>query len=95
MIFLGWLRDNSNDTNKITGFKYFSSNLSGNGLGYAQTHFSDCTKNGHGVLRNYVNIGHVGAIDDYKPFNRAEIPQRNTYASTQPTHVVYLPAPGK
>ncbi|HXI68791.1 MAG TPA: hypothetical protein VNN22_00380 [Verrucomicrobiae bacterium] len=95
VIFLGWLRDDQNDTNKITGFKYFSSNLSGNGLGYAQTHFSDSTKNGHGVLRNYVNIGHVGAIKDYKPFNRAEIPQRNAYAPTQPTHVIYLPEPVK
>jgi hypothetical protein len=90
VIFLGWLRD---ETNKIVGFKYFSSNLSGNGAGYAQTHFSNSTKNGHGVLRNYVNIGHVGAIKNYRPFNRAEIPARNAYAATQPTHVIYLPAP--
>jgi hypothetical protein len=93
VIFLGWLRDDASDTNKITGFKYFSSNLSGNGLGYAQTHFSDSTQSGHGVLRNYVKIGHVGAIKDYRQFNRAEIPQRNAYAPTQPTHVIYLPAP--
>ncbi len=92
VIFLGWLRD---DTNKITGFKYFSSNLTGNGVGYAQTHFSDSTKNGHGVLRNYVNIGHVGAIKHYRPFNRAEIPQRNAYAPTQPTRIIYLPEPAK
>jgi hypothetical protein len=95
VIFLGWLRDDVKDTNKITGFKYFSSNLSGNGVGYAQTHFSDSTKNGHGVLRNYVNIGHVGAIKNYRPFNRAEIPQRNAYAATQPTRIVYLPEPKK
>ncbi len=93
VIFLGWLREDAADTNKISGFKYFSSNLSGNGLGYAQTHFSDCTKNGHGVLRNYVNIAHVGAIKDYQPFNRANIIQRNAYAPTQPTRVIYLPAP--
>ena len=95
VIFLEWLHDYEKDTNKISGFKYFSSNLSGNGLGYAQAHFSDCTKNGHGVLRNYVNIAHVGAIKDYKSFNRAEIIQRNAYAPTQPTHVIYLPTPGK
>ncbi|MEJ0090850.1 MAG: hypothetical protein WDM80_14045 [Limisphaerales bacterium] len=95
VIFLGWLRDDANDTNKITGFKYFSSNLSGNGLGYAQVHFSDSTKTGRGVLRNYVNIAHVGAIKDYKPFNRADIIQRNAYAPTQPTRVIYLPAPEK
>jgi hypothetical protein len=93
VIFLGWLRDDAKDTNKITGFKYFSSNLSGNGLGYAQAHFSDSTKNGRGVLRNYVNIGHVGAIKNYRAFNRADIPQRNAYAATQPERIVYLPAP--
>ena len=90
VIFLGWLRD---ETNKIVGLKYFSSNLSGNGVGFGQTHFSDSTKNGHGVLRNYVHIGHVGAIKKYKPFNRLEIPQRNAYAPTQPERIVYLPRP--
>jgi hypothetical protein len=92
VIFLGWLRD---DDGKIIGLKYFSSNLSSNGLGYGQAHFSDYNKNGHGVLRNSVIIGHVGAIKNYKPFNRAEIPARNAYAPTQPTHVIYLPAPEK
>jgi hypothetical protein len=95
VVFLGWLRDDTKDTNKISGFKYFSSNLSGNGLGYAQAHFSDCTKTGKGVLRNYVNIAHVGAIKDYKTFNRADVIQRNAYAPTQPTHVIYLPEPKK
>ena len=95
VIFLGWLHDYEADTNRISGFKYFSSNLSGNGLGYAQTHFSDCTRNGHGVIRNAVHIGHVGAIKDYRAFNRLEIPQRNAYAPTQPTHVIYLPTPDK
>jgi hypothetical protein len=90
VIFLGWLRD---ATNKIVGLKYFSSNLSGNGVGFGQAHFSDSTKNGHGVLRNYVIIGHVGAIKDYKTFDRAEIPHRNAYAPTQPTHIIYLPEP--
>ncbi|MEY4916551.1 MAG: hypothetical protein RL616_464, partial [Verrucomicrobiota bacterium] len=95
VIFLGWLHDYAADTNKISGFKYFSSNLSGNGLGYKEAHFSDCTKTGSGVLRNYVNLAHVGAIKDYKSFNRAEIVQRNAYAPTQPTRVIYLPASGK
>jgi hypothetical protein len=90
VVFLGWIR---NDENKIIGLKYFSSNLSSDGVGYGQTHFSDETKNHHGVLRNSVKIGHVGAIKNYKPFNRLNIPQRNAYAPTQPVRIVYLPAP--
>jgi hypothetical protein len=35
----------------------------------------------------------VGAIKDYKPFDRAAIPQRNAYATTQPERIVYLPLP--
>jgi len=93
VIFMGWLRDDANDTNKITGLRYFSSNLSSDGIGFGQAHFSDCTRNGHGVLRNYTIIGHVGAIKDYKPFNRLDIPQRNAYAPTQPERIIYLPAP--
>jgi hypothetical protein len=93
VIFISWLRD---DQNKIVGMKYFSSNLSGtHGVGYGQTHFSDSTRNGHGVLRNSVKIGHVGAIKDYKPFQRADIPQRNAYLPTQPERILYLPAPAK
>lgn len=90
VIFINWLRD---DTNQIVGFKYFSSNLSGtHGVGYGRTHFSDAN-NGHGVLRNSLHIGRVDAVTDYKPFNRAEIPQRNAYAPTQPERIIYLPAP--
>jgi hypothetical protein len=44
-------------------------------------------------LRNSLHIGHVGAIKDYKPFNRANIIQRNAYAPTQPTRIIYVPAP--
>jgi hypothetical protein len=95
VIFLGWLRDDGQTPGKITGFKYFSSNLSGNSVGYGQAHFSDCTKNGHGVLRHYVNIGHVGAVKNYRPFNRAEIPARNAYAPTQPTRGMAAPAPAR
>jgi len=58
-----------------------------------RAHFSDSTKNGHGVVRDLVKIGHVGAIKDYKPFNRLDIPQRNAYAATQPERIIYLPAP--
>ncbi len=90
VIFLGWLRD---DDNKIVGLKYFSSNLSSDGVGYGQTHFSDSTKNHHGVLRDSVKIGHVGSIKNYKPFDRLKVPLRNAYAPTQPVRIVYLPAP--
>lgn len=90
VIFMGWLRD---DHNKIIGLKYFSSNLSTDGIGYGQAHFSDWNENGHGVLRHSVIIGRVGAIKDYQPFNRLDIPARNAYAPTQPERIIYLPAP--
>ena len=93
VIFIDWIRDDAQNPNKITGLKYFSSNLSGNGVGYGQAHFSDSTKNGHGVLRNYVVIGRVGAIKNYQSFDRAAIPQRNAYAPTQPERILYVPAP--
>ena len=90
VIFIGWIRD---EQNQITGLKYFSSNLSGtHGVGYGQGKFSD-SNNGKGILRNYLKIARVGAIKDYKPFDRAAIPARNAYAPTQPEHVLYLPAP--
>jgi hypothetical protein len=89
VIFMGWLRD---DENKIIGLKYFSSNLSSDSIGWGQAHFSDYNKNGHGVLRNSVKIGRVGAIKDYRPFNRLDIPQRNAYLPTQPERIIYLPA---
>ena len=44
-------------------------------------------------MRNSLHIGRVGAIKDYKTFNRADIPQRNAYAPTQPTRIIYVPAP--
>lgn len=90
VIFMGWLRD---DQNRIIGLRYFSSNLSSNSIGYGQAHFSDWNKNGHGVVRNSVKIGHVGAIKNYRAFNRLEIPARNAYLPTQPTRIIYLPAP--
>ena len=91
VIFIEWIRDTQN---KIVGFKYFSSNLSGtHGVGYGSGRFSDSNANGRGILRNSLHIGHVGAIKDYKPFNRATIPQRNAYAPTQPDRIIYVPAP--
>ena len=91
VIFLNWLRD---DQNKIIGLRYFSSNLSGtHGVGYGQAHFSDYNANGHGVLRNSLHIGRVDGVADYKKFERAQIPQRNAYAPTQPERVIYLPQP--
>ena len=90
VIFLSWICD---EKNKIIGLKYFSSNLSSNGIAYGQAHFSDSTKNGHGVLRNSLHIGRVGAIKSYQTFDRAAIPARNAYAPTQPDRILYLPTP--
>ena len=91
VIFIDWIRD---EQNKIVGLKYFSSNLSGTrGVGYGSGRFSDSNANGRGLLRKSLRIARVGAIKDYKPFDRAAIPQRNAYAPTQPTRIIYLPAP--
>jgi hypothetical protein len=91
VIFIEWNRDAQN---KILGFKYFSSNLSGtHGVGYGSGRFSDSNASGRGILRKSLHIARVGAIKDYKPFNRATIPQRNAYAPTQPDRITYLPAP--
>lgn len=91
VIFIEWNRD---EQNKIVGFKYFSSNLSGShGVGYGSGRFSDSNPTGKGILRKSLHIGHVGAIKDYLKFDRTTIPQRNAYLPTQPERVVYLPAP--
>lgn len=90
VVLIDWIRDAGN---KIIGMKYFSSNLSSTrGVGYAQGKFSDAN-NGRGILRNSVRIARVGAIKDYKPFDRATIPQRNAYAPTQPQRIMYVPEP--
>ena len=90
VVFIDWLRD---DEKKIIGFKYFSSNLSGtHGVGYGQGKFSDSSGTGRGILRRSLKIGHVGAIKDYVKFDRANIPQRNAYAPTQPDRILYAPA---
>jgi len=91
VIFIEWNRD---EQNKIVGFKYFSSNLSGShGVGYGSGRFSDSNPSGKGILRKSLHIGHVGAIKDYVKFDRTAIPQRNAYLPTQPERVIYVPAP--
>ncbi len=101
VIFIDWLRDEPsasqpagpNGKGKIVGLKYFSSNLGGSkGVGYGQGRFSDSNASGKGLLRKSLRIARVGAIQDYKPFNRADIPARNAYLPTQPQRIVYLPA---
>jgi len=90
VVFIDWIRDARKN---ITGLRYFSSNLNGSaGVGYGQNLFSD-SNNGTGILRDTMRIGRVGAIKDYRPFQRVEIPQRNAYAPTQPDRILYLPAP--
>jgi hypothetical protein len=91
VIFIEWTRDAQN---KIIGFKYFSSNLSGtHGVGYGSGKFSDSNPNGRGILRKSLRIARVGAIKNYAKFDRATIPQRNAYLPTQPERIIYLPAP--
>lgn len=70
VIFIEWLRD---DSGRISGLKYFSSQKSG--VGYATEYFSDA---GGKVLREHIHIGRVGRIENYKPFERSHIPNRNT-----------------
>lgn len=93
VIFIGWLRDQQKH---IVGLKYFSSNLSGtHGVGYGSGRFSDANPSGRGILRKSMRIARVGAIKDYKPFDRRAIPQRNAYRPTQPERIIYLPAPSE
>jgi len=92
VVFIEWNRD---EQNKIVGFKYFSSNLSGSkGVGYGSGRFSDSNPSGKGILRKSLRIARVGAIKDYARFDRTTIPQRNAYLPTQPERVIYLPAQG-
>jgi len=90
VVFIDWMRD---DQGKIIGLKYFSSNLSGTkGVGYGSGKFSD-SNGGKGLLRNSLRIARVGAIKNYQPFNRLEIPQRTAYAPTQPERLLQAPMP--
>jgi len=89
VIFIDWIRG---EQGQIIGLKYFSSNLSGTkGVGYGSGKFSDAN-NGHGLLRSSLHIARVGAIKDYRAFDRLAIPQRNAYAPTQPTSNLVRPA---
>ncbi|UCG15666.1 MAG: hypothetical protein JSV19_10270 [Phycisphaerales bacterium] len=72
VVFIDWVRD---DAGRITGMKYFSSNSGG--VGYITEYFSD---SGGKLLRNWVRLARVGAIEDYKPFDRKAIPRRKAYA---------------
>ncbi|HOA74227.1 MAG TPA: hypothetical protein PL151_19880 [Phycisphaerae bacterium] len=106
VVFIDWIREPESEAQakaddgrgekkkgKIVGLKYFSSNLSGTkGVGYGQGRFSDSTASGKGILRKSLRIARVGAIQDYKPFNRLDIPARNAYLPTQPTRIIYVPA---
>jgi len=71
VIFIEWVRDGNG---RITGFKYFSSNSAG--VGYQTESFTDA---GGKVLRNWFRLARVGAIEDYRPFDRLEIPLRRAY----------------
>ena len=35
----------------------------------------------------------LGNLEDYAKFDRTKIPQRNAYAPTQPSRILYVPAP--
>jgi len=89
VIFLDFLKDDPKDPTKITGLKYFSSNESTtHGIGYSQTHFSEFGKKHQGIIKKSIKIARVLSISDYKPFDRATIPQRNAYAPTQPERYI-------
>jgi hypothetical protein len=75
VIFIEWVRD---DKNKITGFKYFSSNSSG--VGYGTEYFHDSGVEGGKVLRKWFRPARIGSIESYKHFDRTKIPVRRAYA---------------
>ena len=72
IIFINWTRD---DKGNITGIHYFSSGKKG--VGFATEFFSD---SGGKVLRKHVHLGRVGSIQEYKKFDRLDIPDRMMYA---------------
>ena len=63
-VFMNWIRDNNN----IIGFKYWSSNVSTNGINYKEEYFSDSVTAGV-VDRSQLYIGRVGSLENYKSFN--------------------------
>ncbi|MGH4052513.1 MAG: Ig-like domain-containing protein [Clostridium sp.] len=64
-VFINWIRDNNN----IIGFKYWSTNVSTNGINYKEEYFSDSVKEGT-VYRNQLYIGRVSSLQNYKSFNK-------------------------
>ena len=64
-VFLNWIRDNNN----IIGLKYWSSNVSTNGINYKEEYFSDSVSTGI-VYRSQFYIGRVGSLESYKTFNK-------------------------
>ncbi len=88
VIFIDWIRD---EQGRITGMKYFSSNLSGtHGVGYGSAPFAEFN-HGRGILRKYLRIARVGSISDYRAFDRRNIPHRNAYAPNQPPRIIVSP----
>lgn len=88
VVFIDWLRD---EHRHIVGMRYFSSNLfSSKGVGYGEGRFSDRNR-GRGILRDSVRIARVGAIGDYRSFDRSRIPARNAYAPNQPPRLLCAP----
>jgi len=69
VIFISWLRD---EKDRIAGLRYFSSNSKG--VGFLEERFSDT---GGKVLREYVHIGRVGSMENYRAFDRKAVPNRN------------------
>lgn len=66
-VFINWLKDSKGN---ITGFKYWSTQESTNGIAYKEEYFSDNPvgdTNG-AVNRNQLYIGRVGSINIYKSF---------------------------
>ncbi|MBU3192196.1 hypothetical protein K9O30_14790 [Clostridium bowmanii] len=61
-VFMNWIRDNNN----IIGFKYWSSNVSTNGINYKEEYFSDSVTAGI-VDRRQLYIGRVGSLENYTP----------------------------
>ena len=72
IIFVEWER---NPDGKIAGMKYFSSNSKG--VGFTTEFFTDT---GGKIIRESVHLARVGSIDNYKPFDRSNIPDRKEYA---------------
>lgn len=72
VIFVDWVKDESG---KITGFKYFSSNSKG--VGYLTESFVEA---GGKVLHQYFRLARVGSVENYQHFDRTKIPFRRAYA---------------